>query len=184
MSLSQAGIVAMIVLSSLAAPSSMAFSQAPRPSPGLKLSIKSEKASYGMGGAVQMELEFLNTGERPVLWYRELGAGIGRTNIRVLDEHGRDVVTEFLADELPPPPRPGSTEGFVEIKKGESCKSPLTVSLKELVNRPGTYEVFIEYTSTISKAWAQRYLRLPVDRIWTRDRGMIVSNHIRITVTN
>jgi hypothetical protein len=180
----EARISRKIVIALLLVCASVVYSQKRTSKPKLALIISTEKPSISMSEGLHLELEFVNDGSGPILLYRELGAGVGRTNLRIFDDHGKEVMTIFLADELPPPPPPHRKESFVEIKRNESYRTKLEDSLKNIVNGPGTYEMVIEYTSTISEGWARRYLSLPVERIWTRERGMIVSNHIRITVTN
>ena len=91
-------------------------------------------------------------------------------------------MSSFLADEVPPPPQ--SKEDFVEMKRNETYTTQLIDSFKDIVDKPGTYELVVEYTSTVSEGWAQKYLQLPVERLWTRERGTVVSNRIRITVTD
>jgi hypothetical protein len=180
----EAKIAKTIAVALLMVGASLLYAQKPPSKQKLILLIRTDKPSTSISEDLHLDLQFVNVGSGPLLLFRELGAGVGRTNLRVFDEHGKEVMSRVLADEIPPPPSPHSKDAFVEIKINESFRTQLIDSLENIVNhRPGNYEMFVEYTSMISDSWARDFLSFPVERIWTRDRGMIVSNRIRITVT-
>ena len=47
-----------------------------------------------------------NQGQQNLIVPREWGWGVMRTDIHVFEAKGHEVRTDFLADELPPPPQP------------------------------------------------------------------------------
>ncbi len=55
--------------------------------------------------------------------------------------------------------------------------------VKQYVNVEGTYEVEVSYLSTVWQDWADKHLHLPNVPLWTSERGPIISNRIKITVT-
>ena len=177
----EARISKTIAIALLLMGASIAYSQKPQTTMKLEVSMRSMKSTYSINENLQIEIQITNTGTDPLFINRDLGWGIERTYVRVFDEKGKEVHTNFLPDELPPPPR---EKAFVEIREDDFFGVRINDSLRHFVNVPGTYELFVEYTSTITDRWARRYLRLPVEHIWTRERGMVVSNRIRITVTN
>ena len=171
-----------IAIALLLAWTSFAFAQKQSPKPKLALQIRTNKPTCRMTEGLKLDLEFVNLGSDSILLFRQLGSGVGRLNLRVFDERGNEVVPQFLADELPPPPRDKSD--FERIGKNERFRTQLSDSFQNVLNRPGVYDLVVEYTSTIGEDWARRYLRLPVKQLWTRECRTTVSNRIRITLTN
>jgi hypothetical protein len=158
----------------------LAYAQKTQEIMKLEVSVRSLKSTYSINENLQIDIQLTNTGTNPILINRDLGWGIERTYVRVYDEKGKEVYTNFLPDEVPPPPL---EKAFVEIREDEFYGERITDSLKHFVNTPGTYELYVEYTSTVSEKWAHKYLHLPIAKLWTIERGKIVSNRIRITVT-
>lgn len=108
------------------------------------------------------------------------GLGRGRTNIWVFDEKGKEVVTTFLADELPPPPQPWD---FVVLGSGQFVGTRVREPVKHFVNKPGVYELVVEYTSYLSEQYAREVMKMPDAPFWSRERGSSLSNRIKLTVT-
>lgn len=146
----------------------------------LSLSVRSERKKYSVKGNIQLEIQLENVGDEPVLVCRDWGWGVGRTDVQVFDSSGKQVVTPFLADELPPPP---NEKDFIELKPHEFFGIRLNEEAVDFVNEPGTYDFLVKYTSTVRKTWAAKYLQLPHVPLWSRERGTIVSNRITITIT-
>lgn len=104
-----------------------------------------------------------------------------RTDIRVFDAKGHEVRTSFLADELPPPPR---SYDFVLLGAGEFTGTQVHEPITHFVNDPGEYEFVVEYTSYLSEDYARKVLRMPPDvPFWSRERGTVASNRIKIRIT-
>jgi hypothetical protein len=148
--------------------------------PTLSVSLRSVKPSYSIKQNISLEILLENVGTESLLLCRKWGWGVGRTNVRVIASNGKEVFTNFLADELPPPPRDAN---FIELGEGEFFGTRLNENAKHLVNTPGTYDFFVEYTSFVSEEWVHQYLNLPPLPLWSRERGTIVSNKIRIEIT-
>jgi hypothetical protein len=98
----------------------------------------------------------------------------------VFDSNGKEVFTNFLADQVPPPPR---DTDFVQLGYGEFFGKRLSEHATDLVNTPGTYDILVEYTSAVSEDWARKYVQLPKLPLWSREKGTIVSNRVRIEIT-
>lgn len=148
--------------------------------PTLSVSIRSVKPSYSIKQNIGLEIQLENVGTESLLLCRKWGWGVGRTNVRVIDANGKEVHTSFLADALPPPPR---DTDFIELGVGEFFGTRLNDNAKYFVNTPGTYDFFVEYTSFVSEEWVRQYLKLPPLPLWSRERGTIVSNKVRIDIT-
>jgi len=66
----------------------------------------------------------------------------------VFDAKGHEVRTDFLADELPPPPQPYD---FILLQPREFVGTRMGGAAKEFLNEPGVYEFVVEYTSYLSE---------------------------------
>lgn len=146
----------------------------------LSVAVRTAKTSYSIKENINLEIQLENVGTESLLLYRNLGWGFGRTDVRVLDSDGKEVNTTFLADEIPPPPR---DTDFIELRPNEFFGIRLTESATHSVNTPGSYDFFVEYTSFVSEEWVRKNVKLPPHPVWSRERGTIVSNKLRIVVT-
>jgi hypothetical protein len=145
----------------------------------LSIAVRTAKTSYSIQENINLEIQLENVGTESVLLYRNLGWGVGRTDVRVHDKDGKDVNTTFLADEIPPPP---GDKDFIELRPNEFFGIRLTESATHFVNVPGTYDFSVEYTSFVSDEWVRKYVKLPPHPVWSRERGTIVSNKLRIDI--
>jgi hypothetical protein len=148
--------------------------------PALSVSVRSAEPSYSIKKNICLEIQLENVGKEPLLLFRSWGWGVARTNIRVFGVDGKEVVTTFLADQIPPPP---TEADFIQLQPNEFFGIRLDESATHFVNAPGSYTVLVEYKSTVSEEWAVKYLRLPQIPLWSMERGTIVSNKVRIDVT-
>lgn len=146
----------------------------------LAVVIRSAKSSYRINDTVALEIQLKNIGTGPLLVDQWLGWAPGHTALRIVDRSGKDVHTNFIADEVPPPPRESD---FVELKPGKSYITEVGDIGTHLVNAPGTYTLFMEYTSPVNADWAHEYLRLPKLTLWSGERGWVTSNRIKIRFT-
>jgi hypothetical protein len=148
--------------------------------PALALSIRSAQSSYSIKENIRLEIQVENVSKDSLLIWRSWGWGVGRTNVRVFDRDGKEVFTDFLADQIPPPPR---SSDFIEVKPHEFFGIELDESATHFVRTPGTYDIFVEYTSSLPEKFIRDSLQLPNLPIWAREQGTIVSNRIRIVVS-
>jgi hypothetical protein len=89
----------------------------------------------------------------PSYSFRSWGWGVARANIRVFGADGKEVVTTFFADQIPPTP---AAADFIQLQPNEFFGIRLDESSTHFVNAPGTYTVLVEYKSTVSEEWAQK----------------------------
>ncbi len=54
---------------------------------------------------------------------------------------------------------------------------------KEFLNEPGVYEFAVEYTSYLSEDYARDIMKMPRVPFWSRQRGTITSNRIKLRIT-
>jgi hypothetical protein len=146
----------------------------------LAVSIRSLKPLCGMKEKLSIEIQLENVGNESLLLWRSWAWGVGRTDVRVIDSNGKDVMTTFLADQLPPMPR---REDFIELKPTEFFGIRLTEDATHFVNTPGTYDFVVEHTVPLTEQDIRKYVRLPDLPVWGRERGTIASNRIRIEIS-
>jgi hypothetical protein len=173
--------IILTLLSSVVAVGSPRLSGGQQPvAPALSVSVRSAESSYNIKGKIRLEIQIENVGGGSVLVWRHPGWGVGRMNVRVFDSSGKEVFTAFLADETPPPPR---EDDFIALERGEFFGTHLSEVATHFVNTPGTYDIFVEYTSPLPEEYLRKSIQLPRLPIWSRERGVIVSNRVRIEIT-
>jgi hypothetical protein len=146
----------------------------------LKISLRSESSSRSMRGDLRLEIVRENVSTHDLIVPRWWGWGGGRTNIWVYDDKGKEVVTTFLADELPPPPQAWD---FIMLDVGQFVGTHVTEPVQHFVNKPGVYELVVEYTSYLSEQYAREVMKMPDAPFWSRERGSLLSNRVKVTVT-
>ena len=148
--------------------------------PKLGIILQVEEQSYSLRGDIQLVIIRENQGRERLLVPRQWGWGVMRTDIHVFDAKGHEVRTDFLADELPPPPKPYD---FIVLEPGEFVGTHMGAAAKEFVNAPGEYEFVVEYTSYLSEDYAREVMKMPDMPFWSRERGTVTSNRIKLRVT-
>jgi hypothetical protein len=147
----------------------------------LKVTLQSDASTYSIKDNLQLEILRENISSERLIMLRSWAWGGGRTNIWVYDSNGKEVMTSFLPDELPPPPEPWD---FVALNRGQFFGSRLNEAAAHFVNKPGVYDLVVEYISYLSEQYAREVVKLPPDALfWSRERGPVLSNRIKITIT-
>ena len=146
----------------------------------LSVRLRSDKTSYSLSGDIHLEIIRENSGANQLLVCRQWGWGIARTEVQVFDASGKEVRTDFMADELPPPPQPYD---FVLLSPGDFVGTRLEEPAKHFVNKPGDYELVVKYTSYLSEDYAREVMKMPNKAFWSRERGAVLSNRIKLHVT-
>lgn len=157
----------------------MVFSAQERKERTLSVSVRSIEKAYSIKGNIHLEIQLENVGSESVLVPRNWDWGVGRTDVQVYDVNGKQVFTNFIAEEFRMP----REEDFIELKPSEFFGIHLTDRATHFVNSAGGYHFLVEYNSDVSEKWAQKYLRLPRLPLWSSERGAIVSNKVRVEVT-
>lgn len=146
----------------------------------LKVTLRSGASSFSIKGNMQLEILRENVSGQTLIVPRWWGWGGGRTNVWVYDSNGKEVTTSFLADELPPPPQPWD---FVVLNSGQFVGTRVQDPVTHFVNRPGVYELVVEYISYLSEQYARGAMKMPDDPFWSRERGPVLSNRVKVTIT-
>ena len=146
----------------------------------LKVTVRSDASTCSIKGNLQLEILRENVSSQSLIVPRWWGWGGGRTNIWVYDANGKEVTTTFLGDELPPPPQPWD---FVVLDGTQFVGTHVEEPVTHFVNKPGVYELVVEYTSYLSEQYAREAMKMPDATFWSRERGPVLSNRIKVTVT-
>jgi len=155
------------------------FAQQDAQRPRLAVSVRSAKTTYRITEKIQLEIQVSNVGQNTLLINRHPGWGVGRIDIRVFDSNGKEVVTSFLADEVPPLPK---ADDFLELGPNEFFGVRVEEPITHFVNSAGMYEMIVDYTSPLPEKWIRENVKLPSSPLWGRERGTIESSRIKILV--
>jgi hypothetical protein len=147
--------------------------------PKLAVVVRSAKPTYRLTEEIELEIQLSNAGDEPFIIRRQLGWGVGRTQIRVFDSNGKEVFTPFLADELPPPPK---EHDFVELGPNEFFGVRMQEPTTHFVSTPGSYELVVDYSSHLSEQWIRTNVTIPDVPIWSREMGTVESNRITVII--
>jgi hypothetical protein len=146
----------------------------------LKVTLRSDASSCSIKGNLRLEILRENVSSQSLIVPRWWGWGGGRTNVWVFDANGKEVTTSFIADELPPPPQPWD---FVVPDGGQFVGTRVDEPVTHFVIKPGVYELVVEYTSYLSEQYAREAMKMPHAPFWSRERGPVLSNRIKVTIT-
>jgi len=158
------------------------------PSPDLKmaLTVRSTQQSYRMSDTVPLEVQLTNTGTNPLYLFDDVCWNPGNfLTIHVFTTDGKEVSgkLEYLRDCLPPPPRRDDISSFIRLEPRTFYGVQEDFTARELVPGPGDYDIVVHYEAALSADWIAKYggakmANLP---IWTRDRPLLTSNHVRVS---
>jgi hypothetical protein len=160
----------------------------PSPSADLRmaLTIRANQQSYRMGDTVPLEVQLTNTGTSTLYLFDDVCWNPGNfLTIQVFTTEGKEVSgkLDYLRDCLPPPPRRDDISSFIRLEPRTFYGVLEDFSAGELVPSPGDYDIVVYYEAALSAKWIAKYggskmAELPV---WTRDRPVLTSNHLRVS---
>ncbi|MFZ1613312.1 MAG: hypothetical protein WAT51_04010 [Holophaga sp.] len=145
---------------------------------GIIVKISTGKMEYRLNDKIKLEVLIKNTSSKEVFIYNELDWGESSSfSLWVKDVRtGKDVVGQYLADALPPPP--SSKDQFTKLAPGYSFGFESNWMIKEInIDKPGDYLVEVVYHSPVPTEFA---FGLP---IWSTEMGRVESNAVKIHVT-
>jgi hypothetical protein len=143
----------------------------------LEVTLKTDKDSYKQGDVLTIQILLTNKSETPIYIYAQLDWGESASlSIWIKDAvSGKDIPQQFIADALTPPPT--SKDAFVRLLPDHVYGVVFKTSLGDLnVKKSGAYELMAEYHSPIR---SEMSFGLP---IWSREKGTITSNRVKMTV--
>lgn len=151
-------------------------SGAQNPKPLLALNIAPDRAVFRLGEGWDMNVELKNKGETPVLVYAECGPSALRLVFYGSGPLKEGLRWPWLCDIVPPP----TADDFVRLNPGRSLKMHVELPADEIPRCPGVFEIHAEFGVPLDRHYISQFLSLPVDEVWTRESGKVISNSIRI----
>jgi len=153
----------------------------------MAVTIRTNQPSYRMGDTVPLEVQLTNTGTSMLYLFDDVCWNPGNfLTIHVFTTEGKEVSGKLdsLRDCLPPPPRRDDISSFIRLQPRTFFGVQEDFTARELVPGPGDYDVVVHYEAALSADWIAKYggakmAELPV---WTRDRPVLTSNHLRVSL--
>lgn len=153
----------------------------------LELAVRTDKTVYRMSDEMRLETRITNVSSNDIyLWDWDLCWNPARgLSLHIQAADGSEVNGAFLLDCVPPPPSKGSISQFVKLGPHAFHGHFDAFKLKDLVNKPGEYDIEVTFKSFIFSEWISKYLaddpigKLP---LWTADQDALRAPRIHVTV--
>jgi hypothetical protein len=151
----------------------------------LAVQILADRNEYRMSDVLRLDTRLKNTGPEMFYIFQDMCWNPGNLlNIHVLDVLGKEVTGQagVLRDCVPPLPAQDDTSRFTEMEPGSFEGITEKFDIRELVPRPGEYDIVVHYHSGISQDWISKYggSKLASLPIWTSEYPEIASNRLHI----
>ena len=159
--------------------------KAPAP---LTLTVRTDRQSYRLTEELKMEILLKNDSNEDIyIWGWDLCWNPARgLSMHITARDGKPVTGDFFLDCVPPPPREGYPYAFIRIEAGQFHGRADTFKVKDLINRPGEFDVEVTYNSFLSDEFIREFLakdpiaKLPV---WTMEKPVITATKVHVIVT-
>ena len=145
--------------------------------PHLTVRLTSDKALYCLADTIQLRIARENTGESEVFIHKLWNWGISK--IRVFDSAGTELGAVMYPTDDPPPI---ATSDFILLHAGKSFDTRIERRMTDLVQGPGEYELLVEYSQYLTDSLARKYIKQPGIPFWSKERGPVTSNRIKIRI--
>ncbi|HEV2101815.1 MAG TPA: hypothetical protein VGR58_03460 [Candidatus Acidoferrum sp.] len=145
----------------------------------LSVLLSSDKKEYSLKEEIRWDARLLNSGTAPLTVFGHLrwGYGAGLT-IHISDSAGQDVPPKYLDDDMILPTEADDRCSYVVLPPGHYLGATRPDHVSNLVQKPGTYFVYVEYKIPLPK----KYGKGP--NFWSREKPAVVSNRVEIDVRN
>jgi hypothetical protein len=144
---------------------------------GLNVTIRADKSEYQLSDKISLLVLLENRTKSPIYLFSDLEWGES-ASLSLWPRNavsGVELPMNFVFDEITPPPK--SQDDFVKLLPGHVFGVVLTCPLNRInIREKGKYEFVVQYHSPIPSNLGYG---LP---IWGREKGVIPSNHVIISV--
>ena len=144
----------------------------------LAVHLTTDRTSYRLTDNIQLDVARENAGTSGLFIYRRWEWGISK--IRVFDSKGNELKDVAYPIDDPPPLRAAD---FILLEPGQLFATRVERRMNEFVKRPGEYEFVVEYIPYLSDDLARKYIERTDIPFWSRQRGAVRSNRIKIGIT-
>jgi hypothetical protein len=153
----------------------------------LVLSVRTDQQTYRMSDTIRTETQLLNAGNDDVYVYEwDLCWNFARgLSMHWTTPDGTPVHGEFLFDCVPPPAKEGNVYAFIRLQPGRFYGIADQIRVRDVVSKPGEYDLRITYGSSISDGFIKEFLThdpiaaLPV---WTMERPILKAPRVHIVI--
>jgi hypothetical protein len=161
------GILVMIM-------SAASFGGQPAP---LCLHLSTSAVEYRLGESIEMDVRLENRSDDLVTVFGGLRWGhAGGLVLHVEDAAGKDVQPKNLDDDMIPPSVLKKPSAYVTLQERHFLGTSRNDKTDELFAKPGTYTMWLDYTSPVPSAFGQGV------NFWSRESGTLRSNRVTIHI--
>ena len=140
----------------------------------LVLSVRTDRKIYRMSDKIRMETQLLNEGNEDAYIYEwDLCWNFARgLSMRWSTHDDQPVQGGFLLDCVPPPPKEGNVYALIRLQPGRFYGLADELKVRDVVNKPGEYNLTVTFGSSISNGFISKYLNHdPISALQRVDDG-------------
>jgi len=146
--------------------------------PILTATLTSDRMHYSLAEDIRLYVRVANAGKSPLTVFGKLLWGYaGGLVLRVTDTSNKEVPAKVLDDGMVVPSTLENPSSFVVLSPGHYLGRTRVERLSELVDKPGTYFIQVEYISPVPRDFRQG------PDFWNREKPPVWSNKIEVHVT-
>jgi hypothetical protein len=146
--------------------------------PMLTATLTSDKVGYTLADDIRLDVRVANAGRSQLTVLGELLWGhAGGLVLRVSDASNREIPAKALDDDVVVPSTLADRNSFVVLSPNHYLGTTRVERLSELVEKPGTYFIQVEYVSPVPREFGQG------PDFWSREKPPVRSNRIQVHVT-
>ena len=149
-----------------------------KPNNGIIVKIFTEKKEFRLSDKIKLDVTIKNVSSKDMFIYNELDWGESSSFLLWVKDArtGKDIVGQYLADALPPPP--SSKDQFTKLASGYCFGFESNWMIKEInIDKPGDYLLEVVYHSPVPLEFAFGLA------VWSKEMGRVGSNFVKIHVT-
>jgi hypothetical protein len=147
--------------------------------PMLTATLTSDKTDYSLAEDIRLDVRLTNAGRSPLTVFGELLWGYaGGLVLQVTDASNREIPAKALDDDMVVPTTLEDRNSFVVLSPSHYLGTTEVRHLTEIVEKPGTYFIRVEYISPVPREFGQG------PDFWSRERRPVWSNKIEVQVTS
>jgi hypothetical protein len=141
--------------------------------------LNSDRKEYAPTGEVHLDVKIANATTEPLTLYGRLLWGYaGGLTLHITDDSNREITPKVLDDDLLIPSTLTNPESFVVLAPNHFLGTTRIEHVTDLVKKPGTYFVHVEYRSPVPTKFAQG------PNFWGFEKGPVSSETVELHITH
>ena len=146
--------------------------------PMLTATLTSDRTDYSLANDIRLDVRVTNAGRSALTVFGELLWGhAGGLVLYVTDASNKEIPAKALDDDMVVPKTLEDRNSFVVLSRNHYLGTTRVEHLTELVEKPGTYFIQVEYVSPVPRELGQG------PDFWSREKPPVWSNKIQVHVT-